>query len=249
MIFHSPRALREVCPKHRNNRREIPAGASFTREAAVFVLFVVGGAGCAQFAARAAISRSSSKSRMPGCQPGDAGAIAAISVMVRRNCAAVSLRSAPADRTIFQITRRAPACAAETRRDSAPSGRSRSRLEAVPQPPKLSGPGAAPGRRATFTHRGGARWEGSGLISRQPSGFDSRPRHKISGPLDHSGGHPPRTRERPRDSAPSRAERLLAWQRGCKARCKAVAVHHFQTAGRLNAGAEAPCVKRGAYPA
>ena len=93
MIFHSPRALREVCPKHRNNRREIPAGASFTREAAVFVLFVVGGVGCAQFAAPAATSRSSSKSRMPGCQPGDAGAIPADRTLFPDHTACASLRS------------------------------------------------------------------------------------------------------------------------------------------------------------
>ena len=66
------------------------------REAAVFVLFCRMRRGCALVAnTRAALSRSSFKSRMPGCQPGDAGAI-------------------PADRTKFPKTRRAPACAVES---------------------------------------------------------------------------------------------------------------------------------------
>jgi hypothetical protein len=73
---------REVCLKHRNNRREmIPAGAlSLWLRAAVFVLFCQRAARATS--ARAAIMRSSSKSRMPECQSGDAGA-------------------SPADRTIF----------------------------------------------------------------------------------------------------------------------------------------------------
>ena len=111
---------REVCLKHRKNRREIflrvrTQVPSWQR---CLFFFVVSGAG-ALVAARAAHLRSSSKSRMPECQSGDAGAI-------------------PADRTIFQIptyrntqrVRRAPACAAES--------------------PKLRGLGAAPRRRATF---------------------------------------------------------------------------------------------------
>ena len=87
---------REVCLKHRKNRREIflrvrTQVPSWQR---CLFFFVVCGAGVTT---RAAHLRSSSKSRMPECQSGDAGAI-------------------PADRTNFQkpTTRRAPACAAES---------------------------------------------------------------------------------------------------------------------------------------
>ncbi len=74
---------REVCLKHRKNRREIflrvrTQVPSWQR---CLFFFVVCGAGVKT---RAAPTRSSSKSRMPECQLGDAGAI-------------------PADRTIFQI--------------------------------------------------------------------------------------------------------------------------------------------------
>ena len=73
---------REVCLKHRKNRREI-----FLRvrtqvpswQRGLFFLVVCG----AGVTTRAAHLRSSSKSRMPECQSGDAGAI-------------------PADRTIFK---------------------------------------------------------------------------------------------------------------------------------------------------
>ena len=123
---------REVCLKHRKNRREIflrvrTQVPSWQR---CLFFFVVCGAGVTT---RAAHSRSSFKSRMPECQSGDAGA-------------------SPAERTIFQIptTRRAPACAAWS--------------------PKPCKPGAAPGRRAISRDRGGARWEGSGLISRLRAG-------------------------------------------------------------------------------
>ena len=72
---------REVCLKHRKNRREIILRVrtqvpSWQR---CLFFFVVSGAGVTT---RAAHSRSSFKSRMPECQSGDAGAI-------------------PADRTIF----------------------------------------------------------------------------------------------------------------------------------------------------
>ena len=75
---------REVCLKHRKNRREIflrvrTQVPSWQR---CLFFFVVSGAG---LTTRAAHSRSSSKSRMPECQSGDAGAI-------------------PADRTIFKYT-------------------------------------------------------------------------------------------------------------------------------------------------
>lgn len=93
---------REVCLKHRKNRREIILRVrtqvpSWQR---CLFFFVVCGAGVTT---RAAHSRSSFKSRMPECQSGDAGA-------------------SPAERTIFQIptyrntqrVRRAPACAAES---------------------------------------------------------------------------------------------------------------------------------------
>ena len=66
----------EVCLKHRKNRREIILRVrtqvpSWQR---CLFFFVVSGAG-ALVAARAAHLRSSSKSRMPECQSGDAGAI------------------------------------------------------------------------------------------------------------------------------------------------------------------------------
>ena len=66
--------LREVCLKHRNNRREILLRVrtqvpSWQR---CLFFFVVCGAGVTT---RAAHLRSSSKSRMPECQSGDAGAI------------------------------------------------------------------------------------------------------------------------------------------------------------------------------
>ena len=67
---------REVCLKHRKNRREIILRVrtqvpSWQR---CLFFFVVSGAGVTT---RAAHLRSSFKSRMPGCQPGDAGAIPA----------------------------------------------------------------------------------------------------------------------------------------------------------------------------
>ena len=73
---------REVCLKHRKNRREISCGCELK--------FRVGSGVCSFCRMRRGCDnprrslRSSSKSRMPECQSGDAGAI-------------------PADRTIFQI--------------------------------------------------------------------------------------------------------------------------------------------------
>jgi hypothetical protein len=117
---------REVCLKHRKNRREIflwvrTQVPSWQR---CLFFFVVCGAGVT---ARAAHSRSSFKSRMPECQSGDAGA-------------------SPAERTIFFNTAGASM---------------RSRVSKTPR---------ARGSTETlchFSNRGGARWEGSGLISRQ----------------------------------------------------------------------------------
>ena len=147
---------REVCLKHRKNRREIflrvrTQVPSWQR---CLFFFVVSGAGVTTRAAHSARPstnpqyslppprRSSFKSRMPECQSGDAGA-------------------SPADRTNFQIptTQRAPACAAES--------------------PKLRGLGAAPRRCATFKSRG------SQVGRQRPhkpsmSGFDSRPRRQFS---------------------------------------------------------------------
>ena len=86
----------------------------------------------------------------------------------------------PADRSIFffphPYTRRAPACAAK--------------------PPKLCELGAAPRRRATFSQLRGRQVERRRPHKPFIRGFDSRPRYPFSpGPLDHSGGHPPRKRE------------------------------------------------------
>ena len=111
--------LREVCLKHRNNRREIILRVrtqvpSWQR---CLFFFVVCGAGVTT---RAAHLRSSSKSRMPECQSGDAGAIPADRTNFRypqskhTTCAAgASLRSlvsktlraraAPRRRATFQI--------------------------------------------------------------------------------------------------------------------------------------------------
>ena len=76
--------------KHRKIRRVNPAGVSSVRSNECWrqrclFFFVIGGAGALQVLFCAAQLRSSFKSRMPGCQPGDAGAI-------------------PADRTNFQHT-------------------------------------------------------------------------------------------------------------------------------------------------
>ena len=147
---------REVCLKHRKNRREIflrvrTQVPSWQR---CLFFFVVSGAGVTT---RAAHSRSSFKSRMPECQSGDAGA-------------------SPAERTNFLIptTQRAPACAARS--------------------PKPCGLGAAPRRRATFKLRG--RQEAR-QRPHKPShaGSIPAPATTFPGPLDHSGGHPPRKRE------------------------------------------------------
>ena len=76
---------REVCLKHRNNRRGIILRVrTQIRVGSGVCSFCHMRRGCAQFAARAAHLRSSFKSRTPECQSGDAGAI-------------------PAGRTIFQI--------------------------------------------------------------------------------------------------------------------------------------------------
>ena len=125
---------REVCLKHRKNRREIflrvrTQVPSWQR---CLFFFVVCGAGVTTRAA------------LCGHRP-RAGCLNANQAMP------VQFRlTAPFSDTHNQITqrvRRAPACAAES--------------------PKLRGLGAAPRRRATFSNRGGARWEGRGLISRQ----------------------------------------------------------------------------------
>ncbi len=160
--------------KHRKIRRVNPAGVSgflITRslEAAVFVLLSFRRRGCTPVSCRAASLRSSFKSRMPGRQPGDAGAI-------------------PADRTNFQNTRWAPACAAKS--------------------PKLCLLGAAPRRRANFNNCGVAKWEGSGLISRSRAG-------SIPAPANQSF------------LGCSIIQEVARLASG-RARCKAVAVHHFQ---------------------
>src|SRR5436190_18043866 len=97
---------REVCLKHRNNRREIILRVrtqvpSWQR---CLFFFVVCGAGVT---ARAAHLRSSSKSRMPECQSGDAGAI-------------------PADRTIFFNT-----AGASLRSSVSKTGRARGSTETL----------------------------------------------------------------------------------------------------------------------
>jgi hypothetical protein len=143
---------REVCLKHRKNRREIflrvrTQVPSWQR---CLFFFVVCGAGVKT---RAAHSRSSSKSKIPERHSGDAGA-------------------SPADRSTFKYTtRRAPACAARS--------------------PKPCGLGAAPRRRATFKLRG--RQEAR-QRPHKPSraGSIPAPATTFPGPLDHSGGHPPR---------------------------------------------------------
>jgi hypothetical protein len=69
---------REVCLKHRNNRREIILRVrTQIRVGSGVCSFCHTRRGCAQFAARAAHLRSSFKSRTPECQSGDAGAIPA----------------------------------------------------------------------------------------------------------------------------------------------------------------------------
>ena len=87
---------REVCLKHRKNRREMnPAGASSSELAAVFVLFVVRGAGVT---ARAAFRGHRSRA---GCLSANQG----MPVQVRL--------TAPFFRNTQRV-RRAPACAAES---------------------------------------------------------------------------------------------------------------------------------------
>jgi hypothetical protein len=123
--------------------------------------------------------RSSSKSKIPERHSGDAGA-------------------SPADRSNFPIftTQRAPACAVRS--------------------PKPDGLGAAPRRCATVKSRGSQTGRQrphkpsmSGFDCQRPPALPcglcwrtgylaplgSRPRHQFHGPLDHSGGHSPRTRE------------------------------------------------------
>jgi hypothetical protein len=145
---------REVCLKHRKNRREIflrvrTQVPSWQR---CLFFFVVCGAGVTT---RAAHSRSSFKSRMPECQSGDAGA-------------------SPAERTIFFNT-----AGASLRSRVSKTPRARGSTETL----------------CRFSSRGGARWEGSGLISRLRAGSIPAPANSLFGPLDHSGGHSPRKRE------------------------------------------------------
>jgi hypothetical protein len=177
---------REVCLKHRKNRRETHQRAPTQFELAmVFVLF------CRQRRGHHGprrISGSSFKSRMPERHSGDAGAT-------------------PADRANFQKS------TTETHNTAGASLRSEN-----------SKSSHARGSTGTPCHF--SRSRGSQVGRQRPhkpptSGFDH-------GPLDHSGGHSPRKRERPaRMRTPSNAERLLRSGRSRNARCKAVAVHHF----------------------
>lgn len=117
---------REVCLKHRKNRREIILRVrtqvpSWQR---CLFFFVVCGAGVTT---RAAHSRSSSKSKIPERHSGDAGA-------------------SPADRSTFFNT-----AGASLRSSVSKTLRARGSTETP----------------CHFSNRGGARWEGSGLISRQ----------------------------------------------------------------------------------
>ncbi len=168
---------REVCLKHRNNRREIILRVrTQIRVGSGVCSFCHMRRGCAQFAARAAHLRSSFKSRTPECQSGDAGAT-------------------PADRTNFQkpTIKTHNVCgvrqlAQQSLQNSAGSGQHR---DAVP----------------LFKSRGSQ-------VGRQrphkplTSGFDSRPRHHCMG-----------------RSIIQEVTRLASG----RARCKAVAVHHFKS--------------------
>ena len=166
--------LREVCLKHRNNRREIILRVrtqvpSWQR---CLFFFVVCGAGVC---ARAAHLRSSSKSRTPECQSGDAGA-------------------SPADRTNFQNPQH--------------GGRQLAQLGLQ----NLAGSGQHRDAVPLFKSRG------SQVGRQRPhkpsmSGFDSRPRHQVS-------------------TGRSTIQEVTRLASG-RARCKAVAVHHFKIAGRL----------------
>ena len=119
---------REVCLKHRKNRREFSCGCELNASWQRCLFFLsLKRRGCAQVAARAAHSRSSFKSRMPECQSGDAGA-------------------SPAERTIFFNT-----AGASLRSSVSKTLRARGSTETL----------------CHFSNCGGAKWEGSGLISRQ----------------------------------------------------------------------------------
>ena len=117
---------REVCLKHRKNRRGIILRVrtqvpSWQR---CLFFFVVSGAGVTT---RAAHLRSSSKSKIPERHSEDAGAT-------------------PADRSTFLNT-----AGASLRSRVSKTSRARGSTETL----------------CHFSNRGGARWEGSGLISRQ----------------------------------------------------------------------------------
>ena len=170
---------REVCLKHRKNRREIllRVRTQFLSWQRCLFFFVVSGAGVTT---RAAHMRSSSKSRMSECQSGDAGAI-------------------PADRTIFQTP--------TIKSHNVCGGRQLAQLGLQ----NLAGSGQHRDAVPLFKSRG------SQVGRQRPhkpsmSGFDSRPRHQFMG-----------------RSTIQEVTRLASG----RARCKAVAVHFFQIAGRL----------------
>ncbi len=159
---------REVCLKHRKNRREtiLRVRTQVPSWQRCLFFFVVSGAGVTTRAAHLARPstnphfspppprRSSSKSRMPECQSGDAGAI-------------------PADRTIFQIP--------TIKSHNVCGGRQLAQLGLQ----NLAGSGQHRDAVPLFQSRG------SQVGRQRPhkssmSGFDSRPRHQVHGPLDHS---------------------------------------------------------------
>ena len=182
---------REVCLKHRKNRREIflrvrTQVPSWQR---CLFFFVVCGAGVTTRAAHSARPytnphfspppprRSAFKSRMPECQSGDAGAL-------------------PADRTIFQIPTITShnVCggrqlAQQSLQNSSGSGQHR---DAVPL---FKSRGSQVGRQRPHKP--------------SMSGFDSRPRHEVS-------------------TGRSIIQEVTRLASG-RARCKAVAVHHFKS--------------------
>ena len=169
---------REVCLKHRKNRREILLRVrtqvpSWQR---CLFFFVVSGAGVTTRAAHwlAHPPAATIPFLHLGGHRSRAGFLSANQVMPVQFRLAAPIFQYPQYR-ITQRVRRAPACAAWS--------------------PKPRGLGAAPGRRAIFSQSRGSQVGRQRPHKPSMSGFDSRPRHQFHGPLDHSGGHSPRKRK------------------------------------------------------
>jgi hypothetical protein len=183
---------REVCLKHRNNRREIILRVRTQIRV---------GSGVCSFLSYAA--RASQPAPLICGYRSRAGLLSANQVMpVQFRLTAPIFRIQPhGGRQLAQQSLQNSAGSGQ-HRDAVPFSSARSNESArisiargKPQGGRVMTHGCArPANRRAFCR--GARWEGAGLISRKRAGSIPAPATNFqNGPLDHSGGHPPCKRE------------------------------------------------------